>query len=92
MKLRSVHVTIVLPGFVTMAIYGLLFRLWPEMKSGSLAVVQFWLGALSTIGVVIGSYQLAVSGGIVIIASSSVAALLAALLLGWLFWVRSHEA
>jgi hypothetical protein len=91
MRLRSVHITLVLPGFVTLAIYGFMFRLWPGMKSGPLAAAQFRVGALSTIGAVIGAYQLAVSGSIVIIAPSSVVGILATLMLGWLFWQRSGE-
>ncbi len=34
---RGVHIAIVLVGFVTLAIYGALFRLWPTMKRGALA-------------------------------------------------------
>ena len=38
---RAVHIAIVLVGFVTLAIYGALFRLWPTMKRGALARAQF---------------------------------------------------
>jgi hypothetical protein len=92
MRYRSVHITMVLPGFVTLAIYGFMFRLWPGMKAGPLAAAQFWLGALSTIGLVIGSYLFVATGGIVFIALSSVVAILAVALLAWLFWTRSVEA
>ena len=42
-KWRAVHIVIVLVGFVTLAIYGALFRLWPTMTRGVLARAQFWL-------------------------------------------------
>jgi hypothetical protein len=91
MTLRGLHITLVLPGFVTLAIYGFTFRLWPTMKVGPLAAVQFWLGAVSTIGLVIGSYLLIANGSVAIIAPSSVVAIVAAVILLWLFWVRSRE-
>ncbi len=91
-KLRTMHVAMVLPGFATLAIYGCLFRLWPEMKKGALAAAQFWLGALSAIGIVIGSYQYVTSGAIYIVAPASAVALIAAALLLWLFCTRSAAA
>ncbi len=92
MSLRTMHVAFVLPGFVVLALYGFMFRLWPAMKTGPLAAVQFWLGALSAIGIVIGSYQYVTTGGIAIVAPSSLVAIVAAALLLWLFWTRSREA
>ncbi len=90
---RALHITMVLPGFVTLAIYGVLFRLWPAMQTGALAAAQFWIGALSTLGLVVGTYHFTVSGGsIAIVAPSSLAAILGALLLLWLFWTRSRAA
>ena len=92
MKLRSVHIVMVLAGFVTLAIFGFVFRLWPAMKAGMLAAVQFWLAATSTVGVVIGSYQQVTTGSVAIIAASSFVAIAAAALLLWLFWTRSETA
>jgi hypothetical protein len=91
MRLRNVHITLMLPGFVTLAIYGFIFRLWPAMKIGPLAAAQFWLGAISTIGIMIGAYQFVVSGSIAIVAPSSVLAIVATLILGWLFLQRTSE-
>ena len=31
-KLLTVHVAMLLSGFVTLAIYGMAYRLWPAMK------------------------------------------------------------
>ena len=36
-RLVTLHVAIVLPGFVTLAIYGMPYRLWPAMKKARLA-------------------------------------------------------
>jgi hypothetical protein len=30
-------------GFVTLAIYGMAYRLWPAMKKLPLALAQFWI-------------------------------------------------
>jgi hypothetical protein len=85
----SVHIALVMLGFVTLAIYGVLFRLWPAMKMGRLAALQFWLASVSAVGMVVGSYLLVVDRSAIIIAPSSALAIVAALLLGWLFWTRS---
>jgi hypothetical protein len=92
MKFRTVHVTMVLPGFVVLTLFGMMFRLWPAMKAGPLAAAQFWLGALSTIAIVIGSVQYVTTGGIIIVAPASLIAIIASILLLWLFWTRSGEA
>ena len=32
---RDTHVAILLPGFVTLAVYGVIYRLWPAMKESA---------------------------------------------------------
>jgi hypothetical protein len=88
LQLRSLHITIVLVGFVTLALFGFTYRLWPAMKTGALAALQFWLGMLGALGIMIGTYQYLTTGGIAIVAPASVLFILATLLLGWLFWTR----
>jgi hypothetical protein len=90
MSYRSVHITAVLAGFVTLSIYGFVYRLWPELKTGPLAVVQFWLGVLSAIGLIVGAYHFSVTGGVAIAAPASLATIAAAALLLWLFWSRAR--
>jgi hypothetical protein len=92
LKLRAVHIAMVLSGFVTLALFGVMFRLWPAMKTGVLAAAQFWLAAIGTVGVVIGTYQYTTTGGVAIAAPSSVILIVASALLLWLFWTRSAEA
>jgi hypothetical protein len=92
MKNRALHITLVLPGFVTLALFGVLFRLWPEMKRGPLAAAQFWLGVVGAAGLVAGTYQMAATGGIAIVAAGSAVTIAAVALLLWLFWTRSRAA
>ena len=90
LKLRSLHVTIVLVGFVTLSLFGFMFRLWPAMKTGALAAAQFWLGVVGVLGIVIGTYQYVTTGGIAIVAPASALLIIATALLLWLFWTRSE--
>src|SRR5262245_39899958 len=71
MKWRAVHIVIVLPGFVTLVIFGMLYRLWPAMKDGALARAQFWITIVGTVGIVIGGIQQTVSGSVAVLAISS---------------------
>jgi len=89
----SVHTTMLLPGFVMLAVYGVLYRLWPEMKNSGLAKAQFWLASLGALGQVVGAYQFMRSGGsdTMLIAGASAMAILGGLLMTWLFWHKSAE-
>ena len=89
MKWRSVHIGIVLIGFVTLALYGVLFRLWPAMKEGSLARTQFWITVIGIAGLIVGSVMQTLNGSIAVLAASSAVVILGTLLLGWLFWDRA---
>ena len=92
LKLRPVHITIVLVGFVTLSLFGFLYRLWPAMKTGALAKAQFWLSVVGVLGIVIGTYQYVTTGGIAIVGPASVVMILGTVLLLWLFWTRSEAA
>ena len=85
---RAVHIAIVLVGFVTLAIYGALFRLWPTMKRGALARTQFWLTVVGLAGVLIGGVQQTLTGGVALLASGSAVMIAGTLLLCWLFFDR----
>jgi|SRR5262245_37739913 len=92
-QLLVVHVAMLMSGFVVLAIYGAIYRLWPALKESPLATVQFWISVIGVFGQIIGAYRFAISGGteIAIIALSSVLAILGALLIGWLFFMKSAE-
>jgi hypothetical protein len=89
MKWRGVHIVIVLVGFVTIALFGAIYRLWPAMKEGSRAAAQFWLTIAGVIGVIVGSIHQTQSGAVVILAISSAVLIIGTLLLGWIFWERA---
>ena len=90
-QLLVVHVAMLMSGFVVLAIYGVIYRLWPGLKASPLAKAQFWMAVVAVLGQVIGAYQFATSGGteIAIIASSSVLAIVAGIAMAWVFWTRS---
>lgn len=92
-QLLVVHVAMLMSGFVVLAIYGFIYRLWPALKEPALAKAQFWIAVIAVLGQVIGAYQFATSGGtqIAVIASSSVLSLLAGVLMAWLFLTKSAE-
>jgi hypothetical protein len=91
-KLLTIHTAILLPGFVTLAIYGMIYRLWPALKKAPLARVQFWITVLSSAGIVVGSYFFATSGSIPLVATASIAMIVGAALVAWLFIAQTREA
>jgi len=86
---RAVHIIVVLVGFVTLAVFGALFRLWPAMKAGTLAFAQFWVTIVGVAGIILGSILQVQSGSVVVIAASSAVMIAGTLLLAWLFWDRA---
>jgi hypothetical protein len=88
-KWRSVHITIVLVGFVTIALFGAMYRLWPAMKAGALATAQFRLTTIGVVGVIAGSILQVQNGSVAILAISSAVLIAGTLLLGWIFWKRA---
>jgi hypothetical protein len=92
MKLRSVHIAIVVNGFVTLSLFGVMYRMWPSMKAGGLAKAQFWLSVIGVIGIAAGTYQYVTTGAIAIVAPASVLLIAGTTLLLWLFWTRSEAA
>ena len=93
-QLLAVHITMLLPGFVVLAVYGMVYRLWPALKSSPLAKVQGWTAVIAVFGQVAGAYLFAMSAGqaTMLIAFSSVLAMLGAVLMAWLFWTRTADA
>jgi peptidoglycan/LPS O-acetylase OafA/YrhL len=90
-QLLTVHVALLLPGFVTLGIYGMLYRLWPGMQKSPMAAVQFWLAMVGITGLVAGAYFFATSGSVPLAAIGSVVTILAAVLMVWLFLTGSRE-
>jgi hypothetical protein len=91
-KLLVMHVSMMLNGFVTLAIYGMIYRLWPVMKKSPLARAQFWIAMVGAAGIIVGSNYFATSGSIPLVASASVIFIVGAVLMAWLFIAQGREA
>ena len=76
-------------GFVMLLIYGMIYRYWPTLANSPLATAQFWISAVSAVGIIIGSYIFATSGSVPLVALSSMLFIIGALLLTWLFVSKS---
>jgi hypothetical protein len=87
------HVAMLLPGAVVLILYGLIYRAWPALNDSGLARAQFWIAVIAVFGLVFGSFQFVLSGGqqVAIVASASVLAIIAALLMGWMFLAGSAD-
>jgi hypothetical protein len=86
---RLVHITILLPGFLTMAVFAAIFRLWPTMKRGAPAQAQFWLTMVGLAGILGGEVHRTLSGSVVLLASGSAIMIAGTLVLAWLFYERA---
>ena len=56
------HAHVNLVGWASMALFGLIYRAWPDLGAGRLAALQFWLMALGTPVMLVG-IPLAHGGG-----------------------------
>lgn len=90
--LLSVHVAFLLPGFVTLAIYGFIFRMWPSLKKAPLAQAQFWTGVVGALTLIVGAYFYATSRSVPLAAVGSIVAIVASALMAWLFWTHARDA
>jgi len=90
--LKTMHVAMMVVGFVTLAIYGMLYRLWPELKKSKLARAQFWIAVVSSAGIIVGSYFYATSGSVPLVAGASIIFIISAALMAWLFIAQGREA
>jgi len=91
-SLKVVHVAMMVVGFVTLAIYGVLYRLWPALGASPLARIQFWLAIGGSAGIVVGSYFFATSGSVPLVATASIVFIVGAALMAWLFIARAGKA
>lgn len=89
MSVRDTHVAMVLPGFVVLTIYGVLYRLWPAMKEGALAKAQFWSAILGALGLVIAAYLISIGAGVVAAVIASALTIVGAVLMAFLFWTKT---
>ncbi len=85
LEYRDFHVAMLLPGFVTLAVYGAVYRLWPQLEAARLATLQFWLAVSGSLLIVLGTLQQVLTGSVVIVALGSGNAIAGAALLLYLF-------
>ncbi len=90
-QLRDMHVAMMLSGFVTLAIYGMVYRLWPSIKKAPLARAQFWLAMAGAAGIIAGSYFFGMSGSLPLVATGSAVFIVAAALMAWIFVTEARD-
>jgi len=74
-QLAPVHAHLNLVGFVSHSVFGVVHRVWPALRAGMLASMQFWLFVLGTplfvagiaISILGGMIWLAVIGSILVL-------------------------
>ena len=79
-QLAPVHAHINLVGFVSHCAFGLVHRVWPALRAGAIASVQFWLFVIGTplfvagiaISILGGTIALAVIGSILVLCGAIV--------------------
>lgn len=82
---RPVHITMIMLGFLLLAVYGVIYRLWPQLEKAPYAALQFWLSTIGGLLMVIGTYIQVLGGSIVIDGIGSVLVFCGAVLLAFLF-------
>ena len=88
-KFLDVHVAMLLPGFVVLTLYGVVYRLWPAMKASGLAKAQFWIANVGELGLVAGALQIALGGGPIVAGIGAALVIVSAGLMGFLFWTKA---
>jgi hypothetical protein len=56
LQLVAVHTNINLVGWASLALFGVIYRLYPELAASHLAQAQFWLSAPSAVVFPVGIY------------------------------------
>ncbi len=90
LQYKDVHVAILLPGFVLMAVFGTIYRLWPRLETARLAKTQFFLSAGGAALMIAGTVQQALTGSVVVVAAGSAVAILGVALMVWLFFTATE--
>jgi hypothetical protein len=91
-QLLPVHVALLLSGFVTLAIYGFVFRLWPAMKTAPLAQAQFGAATVGSLLLIVGAYFYATRGAVALAAAGSIVFIVASAIIIWQFWTYGRDA
>ena len=79
-QLAPVHAHLNLVGFVSHCVFGLVHRVWPALRAGVIATVQFWLFVLGSPLFVAGIAVSILGGTIILAVIGSILVLVGALL------------
>jgi cbb3-type cytochrome oxidase subunit 1 len=75
-----------------LAIYGVTYRLWPQLEAARLARLQFWLAALGVLLLILGTIQQVLTGSVVVVAIGAAVTIAGAGLLLYLFAMVTRRA
>jgi len=92
LQYRPLHVTMMMLGFVLLAVYGAIYRLWAELEGSRLAALQFWLSMVGVLLMNIGTLIQVRGGGIVVDGTGAVLVFCGAVLLVFLFVTTAIKA
>jgi hypothetical protein len=92
LQYRPLHITMMMLGFVLLAIYGAIFRLWPQLEMARFATLQFWLSTMGAFLMTIGTLNQVLGGSIVIDGIGSALAFGGAIVLVFLFLTNALDA
>ena len=86
------HLTMMMLGFVLLAIYGAIYRLWPQLEMARFATLQFWLSTTGALLMNIGTLIQVLGGSIVIDGIGAVLVFGGAIVLFFLFLTDALNA
>jgi hypothetical protein len=92
LQYRPLHITMMMLGFVLLAIYGAILRLWPQLEMARFATLQFWLSTVGAFLMTIGTLNQVLGGSIVIDGIGSALAFGGAIVLVFLFLTNALDA
>lgn len=88
----TVHVAMLLGGFVVPTLYGVIYRLWPTLKDGAFPKARFFCAAIGTVITTVGTGMIVNQMGVTMALVGSLLELIGAVLMGWIFWSRTATA
>jgi peptidoglycan/LPS O-acetylase OafA/YrhL len=87
----NTHAHIGLLGFVVSALFGLFYRAWPSMAESRLVWPQLGIYQIGTALLVIGKYQVDVTGDSAVVAPGSLVVVLGTALMAWIFLTKAKN-
>ena len=91
MQYRPLHITMMMLGFALLAIYGAIFRLWPQLEMARLATPQFWLSTVGVLLMNVGTLIQVLGGSIMIDGTGAALVFGGAIVLVFLFLTNAFK-